>query len=533
MKNYVFISKLICQFAIICLGLFSSLTFALPASQIKINNIGINLSPINDWSTNLSFLNVFRRARTWVSQPSDGSQWDDERKIQLDKHGYIKKLQWDQRAISILFIDSGVSQFRCETGFYQFDYEGEGSFDFINDARVISHDKKAKSAIIELTNNKCDLVIFRINFTNANNYLRNFTLVHKKYIKDFLQGDIFHPRLLKNLEIFSVLRFMDWGKTNDSNVSRWSNRPISKDYSYQNKGVALEALIELANKTQKSPWFCIPHQVDNDYIFRFAQLLKRKLDPKIPFYIEHSNEVWNGIFAQHDFSLNKGQELKLNSDENVAGQFYHWQRTAKIGEIFELVFKFKTAQERKKTYQMVLGGQSSGLWFAKQGYQFLKQQNKTQYIDAIAIAPYFGGELGSEKTRHQVARFSIPKLFDLLSSDLENIMQKEVKVYVNYFSSYQLPVIAYEAGQHLVGVGDAKSIKALNNLFQRANRSKKMAELYHKYLSLWNQITGNQLIALFTASETYSKHGNFGLKEYDLQQDAVKYNQIKKWVSNK
>ncbi|NJN99194.1 MAG: hypothetical protein HC875_36435, partial [Anaerolineales bacterium] len=57
-------------------------------------------------------------------------------------------------------------------------------------------------------------------------------------------------------------------------------------------------LIRLANDTGAEPWFTLPHQADDDYVRRFAQMVHADLRADLRAWMEYSNEVWNFSFQQ-------------------------------------------------------------------------------------------------------------------------------------------------------------------------------------------------------------------------------------------
>ena len=73
------------------------------------------------------------------------------------------------------------------------------------------------------------------------------------------------------------IRFMDFMATNNSLQVNWQDRPQPKDASYVSKGVPLELMIDLANRLNTKPWFCLPHQANNDTIKQFASSVKASL----------------------------------------------------------------------------------------------------------------------------------------------------------------------------------------------------------------------------------------------------------------
>ena len=82
----------------------------------------------------------------------------------------------------------------------------------------------------------------------------------------------FNQEFLKKIAPFKVLRFMDWGATNGSTQANWSDRAKPSDFTYATgRGVPLETMIDLANTLQADPWFCIPHQANDEYVREFCQ----------------------------------------------------------------------------------------------------------------------------------------------------------------------------------------------------------------------------------------------------------------------
>lgn len=120
-----------------------------------------------------------------------------------------------------------------------------------------------------------------------------------------------NPTFISELEQAKVhcLRFMDWGCTNSSLVTLWSQR-ISKTANHYlsgntqpqtagtGYGVAYEWMIDLCNRVNADMWVCVPHQTDTNYSYQLATLIKNNLNSNLKVYIEYSNECWNDGFAQ-------------------------------------------------------------------------------------------------------------------------------------------------------------------------------------------------------------------------------------------
>jgi hypothetical protein len=102
---------------------------------------------------------------------------------------------------------------------------------------------------------------------------------------------------------------MDWGETNGSDVTAWSQRipktanhylsgntlPGKGDSGY---GVAYEWMIDLCNRVNADMWVCVPHQTDTNYAYQLATLIKDNLNSNLKVYVEYSNECWNDGYSQ-------------------------------------------------------------------------------------------------------------------------------------------------------------------------------------------------------------------------------------------
>ena len=81
-----------------------------------------------------------------------------------------------------------------------------------------------------------------------------------------------------------------------------------------------------------------------------------------------------------------------------------------------------------------------------------------------------------------------------------------------------LRVIAYEGGQHLVGVGAWMQDPTLNGLFDQANIHSRMQTLYENYLQMW-KAAGGEMFVLYSDMTDMSQWGWGILEWYD--QDPV------------
>jgi len=344
-----------------------------------------------------------------------------------------------------------------------------------------------------------DLLTLRIVETDPADPVRNIRIILPGF-EDTYRDQPFHPEFLKRWEKFKVLRFMDMQRTNNSEQVNWPNCP-TPDMQTQGgeAGVALEYLIQLANTLDADPWFCMPHVATDDYIRRFAEMAKTRLKPGLKIYVEYSNECWNGIFGQARYCRDKGKELKLSDNDFQAQLRYYSKRSVEVFRIWEEVFGGRDRLVR------VLAAQSVNPWTSTQVMDF---EDAYKHADVLGIAPYFGNALGDPKTQNEVAQMTVDQVLDKCAEYLQQ-GNKTIAEQARAAKERGLRLVAYEAGQHLVGYGGAENNKPLEDLFHAANRHPRMKDLYLDYLAGW-KANGGTLAVIFSLHRHLVQMGLLG-----------------------
>jgi hypothetical protein len=469
----------------------------LPAAQSR---LGMNLAGPADWATELPFVDVFRTSRTWVSQKK-GAAWGQGPELALDEWGWVKKLEPGCFAEAMLCTIGGG---HYPAGVYTVLYEGEGKLDFGKNAKV--KESKPGRILLDVDAAKGGFSV-QLKETNPQNPIRNIRVIMPG-CEPTWRTDPFHPAFLKRWKGFACFRFMDWMHTNGSKISKWSDRPTLQHATFSGRGVALEWMIELCNRQKIDPWFCMPHLADDDFIRRFAQLVKERLDPKLKIYIEYSNEVWNGQFVQSHYAAEQGTKLKLAGKPWEAGWHYTAVRSMEIFKIWEDVFGGHDRFVRVIPSQAGVTSVSEGI---------LGFRDTAKHTDALAVAPYMGYSIGRGKTAdlgEQMKDWSITQMLDhfektAFASSLER-MRKDKAV----ADKYGVKLIAYEGGQHMVAfVKNQELVRKLTKTMQECNRHPRMGAMYTRYFDEWAKL-GGDVFAVFSSISAWSNHGAWGLAEY-------------------
>ncbi len=478
------------------------------------NPFMMNLAGLCDWSAQKVFVDEFLMSRVWTSQHPDSS-WGNGGPIDMDSLGWVCSLS-DKQTVEALIFTSGRRNFTSER--YVCLYEGTGELDFWNVEEII--DRKPGRIVVK-TKPRVGMAIV-IKATDPSDYIRNIHFV-KEDQESVFKTHPFHSSLLTRWKGYYGFRFMDFMQTNNSEVVDWSDRiPLHYSTQAHGNGIALEYMIQLCNTVKIRPWFCMPHMATDDYIRKFAEMVKKDLDPSLEIYIEYSNEVWNSMFKQSGYARDKGKELGLSTNDYQAQLYYFSKRSVEIFKIWEEVFG------STKRLVRVMASHAANAWSSKQVLSF---EDAYKHVDALAIAPYFGHAYGSPESQNEVAQWSVEQLLDsldkLLDYESHDPMKESMAVLKNDFPNADIDLIAYEGGQHLVGHGGAENNEKLTELFIAANRHPRMKDLYLKYLRHWKDMGGKEF-AIFSSIGNPSKWGSWGILEYEGQDltTAPKYQAV-------
>ena len=495
-------------------------------------SLGIGLSGINDYSTEVPFLDAFRSARAWIPQTS--SQWDSGQKLDLDANGWVKSLPTNGFAGTLLLLGTqGVSP----SGRYVVTYEGQGTIEYGLDSSKIATDSRAGRDVINF-NNAGGGIHLKITATDPNNYIRNIRVYHEADLPLVQQGQMFNPTLVDRVNEFGTLRFMDWMGTNGSEQQNWSERPTLNTASWATKGAPVEAMVALANQTNTSPWFNMPVKATDEYMRNFAAYVRDNLNPGLKAHVEFSNEVWNWQFPQAQYAL---QQAK-NRWGDVEGGWMQWygMRTAQMAEIWKSTFG-------DQSDRVVAVISSQGAYKGLENYllnapAYVAEGNEAPWksVDAYSIAAYFGYSMGLPENAPTVRSWlsdadgGFGKAFQqlryggLLPYDGDDSVAEDIDMFnyqANVARQRGLKLMAYEGGQHLVGVGNEVNSEVLTNFFIALNKRPEMYDLYKQHLQNWKQ-AGGTLFNAFSSVGKGSKWGSWGVLDDINQTRSPKFDAL-------
>jgi hypothetical protein len=467
-------------------GTSTSTTTPAPAT-LKPMKLGVNLNMPIYYAPTRAFMNL-ASDRGWIVTPAGGGATDS----------YFDA---NRNVVKILAGDKVVRLISRPTALYQKkSVDVVCKWDGIGTISALKHDG-IKNLVIGANslrythipvNVDIGWMVVSLEAVDGNNPVRNFDCREAGADSTAL----FDPSFLASVKKFSSLRFMKWQNTEANRPVTWATRttPAMGQIMGDADGVAIENMIALANQTKINPWFCMPWNADDDYVRRFAQLVRDTLDPSLTAYVETSNEVWNWGYLVTTQSQQEGLSRGLTADGQVAVWYRYAEKTIQVMDIWRDVF-----QGQSSRIVRVAAMQSAWPLTIQKVLEF---RDTPQHIDAISSAPYFGSNLAAYTGDAGLNDFFV-QLRQVLDTSIG-----DAKTYKQIAGQYNLRYVAYEAGQH---VSNAPSNQV--DLLYQIEHDPRMGQLYTYYLNRWNTEVGD-LLTLFNDVDTTSQFGAWGLLDY-------------------
>lgn len=565
--------------------------------------VGLNLAGWAYFSPDFPLIDQFKRSSGWLTQcePSRDARcrdfapgagpWDtrEQARLELDAQGWPRRLPAADdpatrfRSVAVLLFNGNGRTH--PKGRYVVTYTGKGTLVHDLAGRKIERESRPGRDVVEVSDQADGGWRIAITATDPKDPLRNIRVVPpggvcqkapERYVESaagcepradgaFVPFDhwpvdrLWHPRFVQDLRGFRVLRFMDWGQTNSSPLQHWADRPKPDDAHWSGPaGVPLEAMLELSRATAADPWLNLPMRASDDYVRGFARLLRERLPPGRVAIVEYANEPWNQAFPvaawmrQQALARWPGAAARAGGEDALAVNWYAW-RSARLCQMVKAEWGGQPAPVR-----CVLNGHAANPDQLRQMLACPQAAAElgapcAKSVDALAVAPYFGGYLGEPAIRPLVRGWTqdadggLGRLFqELLAEDdrrapvrpplqglhrdapaggalaQSHAWMRSAKAQADAFG---LPLWAYEAGQHLTmppGVDDPAWLA----LITAANRDPRMARAYERSLADW-RAAGGQLLVWFNHMATPSRWGAWGLKETPFSEAAVKWQAVR------
>ncbi|MFX0541882.1 hypothetical protein ACEWPM_009125 [Roseovarius sp. S4756] len=532
------------------------LTLVLAPLSVRAQDVpmAMNLSRVNDWSAQQPFIDVMKTARRWIGhKPGQwgGVQYDElEERGLLDENGWPIEIPADLSSIGTLILTDLPEDAAVYAGRYVLSFAGEGIVEVGGGAQNVRYgtgqvtfDFSPGGAVL--------LKIQRTDPSRTGDYVRNISVMKQENAQAWQAGAVFNPDWLRHMEGFEAIRFMNWMNTNNSTQERWEDRPRLSDFSYSWRGVPLEVMLALANRLNAAPWFNMPHLADDAYCRAFARAVSDGLDGGLDVYVEYSNEMWNFQFDQTRWAETQARARWGREHRFVE---HYGMRAAQIAQIWSDVF----AAKRDRLINVIstqtgwMGLEKdileAPLWVAENPESNAPPH---EYFDAYAVTGYFGHALGTDKRRdlveswiessHEIAlqdadgkglageakeahirkhrydaasEWAAQELYDGSITEeregsLADLLDRVLPYHVNIARSYDLEMIMYEGGTHVVGTGLQMEAETLTDFFTHLNYTPEMGRLYENLIAGWKNL-GVGLFTPYSDVLVPTKSGSWG-----------------------
>lgn len=474
--------------------------------------IGTNLSGFADWVPERPLKNLLKHVRPDpIAFHDDCFCWDNGNLalIQLDADGYPTHIPQMAGGVAnkLRYVISAEGANLPPGNTYVLLYDGSG---VLTVGGGVTQTSSAPGRI-QFEVNDAGNLFFQIHASQLTDPVRNIRILRLADESADLDADPFYAGFLEKIAPFKVLRFMDWGATNNNPAVHWAERSGLTHFTYGTAtGVPYEMMVKLANQLHKDVWLCVPHAADSNYVAQMAALFRDQLDADLNIYLEYSNEVWNWIFEQAHY----------NADNAPANLNYGRAMAARAGRTFRIWHEVFGAEKHR--VKRVIGLQA--------GFNYLNEQILAQLDpgewDFGAPTSYLGLD-------HSATGQPVLNAASSSTDVLENArntwagFRPALRQDYNNVKLFGKSIVNYEGGQHFVG-----NVFGIPYSYQQAMWDAQYNPAIHAlYDEMLDTIRswGSTLFGNFSlASPQESVYGSWGvLNDIDIQppylQTAPKY----------
>ncbi|MCK5813892.1 MAG: hypothetical protein KAH03_06525 [Cocleimonas sp.] len=532
--------------------------------------MGTNVGSLDKLTSAIPFTDIFKISRGWFTscrydwQTKQGLDPDctqknsfntqEQKLLDLDEDGWVKSIPLpEEKPIYTSVTSTWRLPEHFPSGRYVVLYKGQGAIKLEGDLKIIQN--RAGHIEFDLRSPKRNLRLL-ITATNPQNYIREIHIVAKRNEHNY-QQQIFNIDYLNRLEPLEAIRFMTWSNTRGNDATEWYQRATPSFAHYSGtKGVPAERMIDLANIINATPWLSVPYKASDDYMLRYAKMVKKRLRKDQKIYLEYSNEMWNTIFPATTYAARKADKLwrfpytdkpPYQRRVSMATNWYA-KRTVEMCNIWKKEFG-----KQRNRVKCVLSAQAAVPWVGTETLDcplWKEAGGCGKYVDAYAVGPYFGDYIARLEHRPEVKQWTKDPdggMTRLFREILEGGVLKKghpggaINLTLGLYADsskkladkYGLELLAYEAGQHLIRYDPPHTVKdpAVLNMFMRAQKDPRMQEAYERYLSGWAKHGGGLLMHFYGIGELTNKNF-FSMLDHVNQASTPKYAALMQYLNS-
>lgn len=441
--------------------------------------LGINLTPISYW-TPVAFIDRLKACSGWDMRGAG---------IPTNAAGYPTGMGGQRQLMTMM---------PCEPGTYLLSHDGDMDVRIQGGTLVGRRRDSTVYDVRTVAATGRAMIIDAIR--RAPTFMR---LINQKDASAFAQGELFAPEFLAQIDGFDTLRFMDWMRTNGSDVRE--SLPQTDSCSYAN-GVPLEIMLALAKKIGAHPWLCVPHLATDTLVQRMIEALRRAGASGPAPYLEYSNEVWNLGFEQARYAQ---KEATARWGANTPGGTFYGYRAGQIARL-----------ARGSNIRVVLGTQTVTPYRADTVWEGVRRSGATDgdFAGWIAAA-YISGTLTDPRgpalalASHQDVNAAIDNLMHADGSGALSVdtMRAIYTEQGRIARAHGLKLIAYEGNLHLNPLPNfAAQLNEIKPFFDAITKAPDSAKVMEANLDAF-AAAGGTLACLYNLSSGASNGGFFGL----------------------
>ena len=525
--------------------------------------LGINVGGLGKLTTSIPFTDIFKSAKGWFTsceydwgaqQPIDpgctkktslNSQEQDL--LQLDGNGWVRSLPSPQESPIFTSVTATWKLSKhFPTGRYVILYDGEGIIKLAGDLKMGYQRPGHMEFDLNSPKRNLRLQITRTDPRRNGNYIRNIRIVPKEMEKTY-QRQVFNKDYIARIRDMHALRFMPWSNIRANDAIEWNERAtIGSAFYTGNMGVPAERMVDLANAINATPWLSIPYKASDDHMQKYARMVKNRLRKNQKVYVELSNEVWNSIFPNATYAAREADRIwkfpypKIPQGKRRVLLSANWyaMRSVQMCQIFKKEFG-----GQRNRVKCAMGSLNTVPWVGKEilDCPLHKPANGCgRHIDAFGIGPYFGDYIAKKENRATVKSWTKEadggksRLFQeiLNGGMLENgpvggampLMRSQLAANKALADKYNLELVAYESGQHLIRFDPPHDVKDPDvlNLFMSAQKDPRMRQAYQRFLQTWEQSGGGLMLHYYGIGEPEPRNF-FSMLDHLHQPSTPKY----------
>lgn len=534
--------------------------------------LGINVGGLGKLTTSIPFTDIFKSAKGWFTsceydwraqQPIDPGctkktslNSQEQEFLQLDGNGWVRSLPspQDSQVFTSVTATWKLSTY-FPTGRYVVLYDGEGIMKISGDLRLGYQRPGHIEFDLLSPKRNLKLQITRTDPRRNGNYIRNIRIVPKAMEKTY-QRQVFNKDYLARVRDMHAMRFMPWSNIRANTAVEWNERAtIGSAFYTGNMGVPAERMVDLANAINATPWLSIPYKASDDHMQKYARMVKNRLRKNQKVYVELSNEVWNSIFPNATYAAREADRIwkfpypKVPQGKRRVLLSANWyaMRSVQMCQIFKKEFG-----GQRNRVKCAMGTLNSVPWVGKEilDCPLHKPANGCgRHIDAFGIGPYFGDYIAKKEFRATVKSWTRDpdggksRLFQeiLNGGMLQNgpqggafpLLSNQLKANKALADKYNLEMVAYESGQHLIRYDPPHNVKdpEVLNLFMSVQKDPRMKQAYQRFLQTWQQGGGGLMLHYYGIGEPEPRNF-FSMLDHLQQPSTPKYAALMEYLGS-